>query len=307
MDSAPHIQVLLSTFNGEKYLHAQLNSLLSQTYRNFSISIRDDGSSDATVSILREFAKANLNAKLEEGENVGVVKSFYRLLESAEGDLFCFCDQDDVWLPEKLSRAVAALSESPDSSRTLYCSRLIFTDSDGHVVFTSKAPKHIGLRNAVVENIATGCTVVIGKQLRALALKARPEDVHMHDWWFYLLASTFGFVVFDATPTVYYRRHDATVTSLGRSRRTLFTRLSGFGHFMRGKRRLYGLRQAAKFYQTYSDIIGPKERMVFRYVAQLPESRSVIARIRNAARCPLLFNDFWDGLAIRLIVLRGHF
>jgi len=307
MAGNPHVQILLSTFNGEKYLEEQLASLQSQSYRNFSIAIRDDGSSDSTLSILRDFVNSNGNVKLEEGENIGVVKSFYRLLEIAEGDLFSFCDQDDVWLPDKLSRAVGALPQRRASGSSLYCSGLLFTDSDGRELFRSRRPKHIGLRNALVENIATGCTAVIGKKLRALALKADPDDMHMHDWWFYLVASTFGDVLFDYEATVRYRRHDATVTSLGNTRRTLWTRMVGFCSFMRGNRRLHGLRQAAKFYETYGELMDQKDRTLFEYVVDALGSGGVASRVKSAACCPFLFNDRWDGFAIRLIILRGLF
>lgn len=303
----PHVTILLSTFNGATYLAEQLESLTSQNYPNYSIVIRDDGSSDSTRDILRDFAKNNRNVVLHEGKNIGVVRSFFWLLENSDADLYSFCDQDDVWRPDKLARAVDLLVKQEDPSACMYCSRLTFTDSVGQELFQSKVPRLIGLRNAIVENIATGCTMVIGSQIKDLALHADPARLHMHDWWIYLVASTFGTVVFDPEATVYYRRHDATVTSLGRSKRTMRTRLRGLGQFLLGERRLPGLHQALVFFETYGCLLNSAEKDIFDYVARALSRKALGERIKSALFCPIQFNDPLDGLAIRLIIFNGRF
>ena len=101
------VTILMSTYNGEKYLEEQIDSLLNQTYKNISILIRDDGSKDNTVHIIKEKKKSNDNITLIEGKNVGFIKSFLELINLAEkSDYYAYCDQDDVWMEEKIQRAV---------------------------------------------------------------------------------------------------------------------------------------------------------------------------------------------------------
>ena len=105
------VQILMSTYNGEKYVNEQIDSLLQQDHTNLEILIRDDGSKDSTVSILEEYHKENPNIKLIIDKNKGVISSFFELAMKAseEADYFAFCDQDDYWKPQKISRAVNLL------------------------------------------------------------------------------------------------------------------------------------------------------------------------------------------------------
>lgn len=110
------IQVLMSTYNGEKYLKVQLDSLLKQTWQNVQILIRDDGSTDRTVEILEKYAKEHENISFYAGSNLGVIQSFFHLLRhsSQEAEYYAFADQDDYWMPEKLERAVTMLREQTE-------------------------------------------------------------------------------------------------------------------------------------------------------------------------------------------------
>ncbi len=96
------VQVLMSTYNGERFLEEQIESLLSQSWKNLEILIRDDGSTDGTMEILERYCMRYSNIQVFAGENVGVAKSFFELLEESDGDFVAFCDQDDVWLEHKV-------------------------------------------------------------------------------------------------------------------------------------------------------------------------------------------------------------
>ena len=125
--TTPKVNILLSTFNGEPFLGEQLDSLQSQDYPNFEIYVRDDGSTDDTVSLLQEYQVKYPNIKLVTGKNVGYIRNFYELVHSCGGDkneLYAFCDQDDVWEPQKISRSVAMIQASLDPSMTVYFSRM---------------------------------------------------------------------------------------------------------------------------------------------------------------------------------------
>ena len=104
------IAILLSTYNGEKYIKEQIESLLDQTIKNWFLVIRDDGSHDKTVEILKEYSTSYPNKIFIDGsvrENLGAGKSFMHLLKITHADYYMFCDQDDVWMPDKIERTLA--------------------------------------------------------------------------------------------------------------------------------------------------------------------------------------------------------
>ena len=301
------IQVLLSTYNGEKYLAQQLDSLLGQDYPDFNIVIRDDGSSDSTCDILTHYQSKHSNITVVFADNIGVTRSYFELLKCASGDFYALCDQDDVWLPGKLSRGVSMISICSNPSSSLYCSALQFVDSNLKYIGITKPPRYRCLENAVMENIATGCTVIFGDSLRQCFLAADPSEMHMHDWWLYLLASAFGEVVFDPEYLVLYRRHEETVTGLQlKSSRTLIARLKGFSGFMFHKRQLNGLKQAVLFGQVYSSQLNPEQRHLFNQLHRLYEF-NFWDRLNFATRSTILFNDVLDNFSVRLLVLLGKF
>lgn len=302
------IQILLSTFNGEKFLARQLDSLLNQDYPDFEIRVRDDGSSDKTCDILSEYQAKHSNISVVFAENIGVTRSYFELIKQANADFYALCDQDDIWLPEKLSRGLAVIRQCNNASFSLYCSALQFVDADLSRIGATVSPRYQCLENAVMENIATGCTVIFGQSLRTLFLQATPEKMHMHDWWLYLLACSFGNIVFDPQSLVLYRRHEDTVTGLQlKSSRTIVARLKGFWGFIFLKRQLYGLNQAINFGKTYADQLNPEQQMLFGQLSRLQDKRNLIDRFKFAMHSVVLFNDRLDNFAVRLLVLLGKY
>ncbi|BBF44270.1 alpha-L-Rha alpha-1,3-L-rhamnosyltransferase [Lachnospiraceae bacterium KM106-2] len=204
------LQVLMSAYNGEKYIRVQLDSILNQTYQNIEILIRDDGSTDSTVSILKEYQEKYENVSFYSGENVGVIGSFFDLINHAdkEATYYAFSDQDDYWLEQKLEAAVEQLQKEKEIP-FLYCSNTTLVDDQLEVIpmeiKQSKVVPEFG--NALVENKATGCTCVINHELLKLLQHVEPEYTVMHDWWIYLAASCFGKVYFDPVSYIYYRQH----------------------------------------------------------------------------------------------------
>ena len=204
------VQVLMSTYNGERFLREQLQSLLNQTYPNLEILIRDDGSRDATASILQEYANKYSNVHVYLEENVGAVHSFFWLLSRCDADYAAFCDQDDVWLPEKVERAVEKLQRVKGPG--LYCSNKILVDSNLRVISDNKGQKlRPGFGNAVVESICTGCTALLNRELVLDIQKHIPRNAIIHDWWCYLAASYTGRVIFDERAFIWYRQHEHNV------------------------------------------------------------------------------------------------
>jgi glycosyltransferase involved in cell wall biosynthesis len=152
------VQVLLSTYNGERYLAELIESLLQQDYPNTEILVRDDGSTDGTVLILSQYA-AQGRLRLVKGRNVGVPSSYFELLAlSSEEAAFCaFCDQDDVWNRDKLSRAVAQLKGARQDHPVLYCTAVdVVNEELGNIGRSAPLKRPLGFRNALVQNVATG-------------------------------------------------------------------------------------------------------------------------------------------------------
>lgn len=208
--------ILLSVHNGATFLDALLQSLAQQTHASWRLVWRDDGSTDDGARIIQRFADS-LPAErclqiTRSMDHLGVAESFGQLLDCVPDDhLAAFCDQDDVWFPDKLERAVHALSPFHTTDKpALYCSRQILTDSTLAPLGLSPAlpPKPI-FSMALTQNIATGCTIMLSSAATRLVRTAMPPPAGtLHDWWSYLLVSgTGGDIVTDNQPTLYYRQH----------------------------------------------------------------------------------------------------
>lgn len=244
------IQVLLSAYNGERFIREQLDSLLNQTVKDVRILIRDDGSSDSTREILQEYCDRYSNICCYFGENKGVRDSFFDLFAHVEeqADFIAACDQDDVWFPDKLETAVKMLKQI--SGPALYCGRTLLTDEQLHPLedkIRNSQPRP-SYGNALIENICTGCTMVINRELYLLTKDKWPQKSLIHDWWFYQAASCFGTVIYDNEPHIYYRQHGGNVIGLDAGRFALVRRqLKSFLRF-RGT----FTAQAEEFLETFS-------------------------------------------------------
>jgi glycosyltransferase involved in cell wall biosynthesis len=210
--------ILLSVYNGATYLEALLQSLARQTHADWILLWRDDGSRDKGRAILHRFAGLLAPGRCREitqgKKRLGVAKSFGLLLEHVPaGHAVAFCDQDDVWFPDKLERGLAALSaRCTGHVPALYCSRQTLTDADLQPIGVSPMlPHDLTFPMALTQNIATGCTVVLSPAAVTLVRAAMPPPPDtLHDWWSYLLVSAAGgVVVADNEPSLYYRQHQS--------------------------------------------------------------------------------------------------
>jgi glycosyltransferase involved in cell wall biosynthesis len=204
--------ILLSTYNGSRFLPELLDSLAAQDYPGVRVHIRDDGSSDATPQIARDYAGRNRSWGLELGNRLGVFRSFMALLAGADATCayFAFCDQDDVWLGDRISRAVSTIGSAAEP--VLYFSRSSYVGRDLRFIKYSPVPRHIGFESAIVGNVAAGCTMVMNQAARRLLLRKVPAGLFLHDWWCYLVVCALGRIVFDPEPRILQRRHAANAT-----------------------------------------------------------------------------------------------
>ena len=210
------VQILMSTYNGETFLREQIESLLKQTYLKIEILIRDDGSEDRTVDILKEYAASNKNIHIYLENNIGVTKSFFELLKRAEADYIAFCDQDDVWQENKVEEAVKKLKDKEEP--WLYFSNRTLVDESLNVLPGQRKRKcHIGFGNALVESICTGCTIVMNRKLTDIIKMNIPDNAIIHDWWCYLVAAYKGNITYDENSYIWYRQHEKNVVGANTS------------------------------------------------------------------------------------------
>jgi glycosyltransferase involved in cell wall biosynthesis len=210
---APLVAILLCTYNGARFLAEQLNSLEAQTHHNWVVIASDDGSTDQTLEILREYQAKWPAGKLSirSGPQKGFCLNFLSLACNSEikADYYAFCDQDDVWLPEKLNVALESLRNFHDVNGCMYCSRTILINESGNQI--GQSPKFVHpktFRNALVQCIAGGNTMVFNRAAKRLLESSWPIEVPSHDWWAYqLITGSGGSVYFDQTPRVKYRQH----------------------------------------------------------------------------------------------------
>jgi glycosyltransferase involved in cell wall biosynthesis len=207
------VGVLMCTYRGEKYLQRQLETVWNQSYTNWALYVSDDGSDDGTLAILERFAaRAGERMRVYAGPRTGFASNFFSLLARPEVDanFYAFTDQDDEWDEHKLARAVHKLTHFPPDAPVLYASRSELVDERGqHLGFSRRYQKPSGFSNALVQNMASGNTMVLNHAAIALMRDAGTNvDVSAHDWWAYLLVTGCGgLMLFDERPTIRYRQH----------------------------------------------------------------------------------------------------
>jgi glycosyltransferase involved in cell wall biosynthesis len=263
------VVVLMSTWQGERFIEEQLLSILGQLPPDGRVIVRDDGSTDGVVQRIRDIGDSRVSVTC--GENLGFARSFFSLLAAAplDADVFMLSDQDDVWLPGKIARAVDGLARL-NGRPGLYFSRLQLVDEELRPMGLSSCwPRQPSFRNALVENIAIGNTCAMN---RAGLLLARETGdlrlVHFHDWWLYLVISALGEVVADPEPTILYRQHSTNAVGAGQGWR----------------RYLQGLRLARKQHWIRA-MFGQIENFRRLHAARLsPEDQNLLERYFNPQR-----------------------
>jgi glycosyltransferase involved in cell wall biosynthesis len=225
-----HVAILLATHNGARFIEEQLASIAAQSHRNWSLWVGDDGSTDATVDRIMAFRRAHPGRiiHLRRGPERGSTANFLSLIcdTSIRADYAAFCDQDDVWLPGKLSRALDMIGSCDGPA--LYSARTILTDAQLRV--TGLSPdfrKPPCFRNALVQNMAGGNTMVMNAAARNLILRAGQHIAPVcHDWWAYqIVTGAGGRFIFDRRPALLYRQHGGNLIGANSGIRARLSRL----------------------------------------------------------------------------------
>lgn len=216
----PSVDILLSTYNGEKYLNDLLLSLTKQTYTNWRLLIRDDGSSDATLFLIESFEKLHsgkVRLIRDDLGNLGPSQSFNKLLMYSNAPFISFCDQDDFWEPDKLKIQITRMLETEErfgrNMPVLVHGDLTVCDDNLKVVYNSfwefqhiYPEKMKDIKCLLIQNFVTGCTMMINRKLANVAGPI-PENALMFDWWFALVSQLKGTIISIKSPIVKYRQH----------------------------------------------------------------------------------------------------
>jgi glycosyltransferase involved in cell wall biosynthesis len=219
------IDILLATYNGEAFLRQQLDSIINQDFSDWRLLIRDDVSSDNTANILSEYAQKHpdrIKVIDNNGLNLGARQNFAELLRIAESDLMMICDQDDIWLPDKISITLNKMKELQGNFGNIVPLlvhtnfKIINADLDvlaesGWKYLNIDPGKAGSLNRLLVNNTQTGCTIMLNRPLRDIALPI-PQEAVMHDWWLALVAAVFGRSGLIGRPTMLYRQHGENVS-----------------------------------------------------------------------------------------------
>lgn len=227
MEDMDKIVILLATYNGEKYLKEQLESLLNQSYNDFTVIIRDDGSTDSTFAIIEKYRDRYPDRFLVINDAVqhrGARDSFMYLLECVDADYYFFCDQDDVWLPNKVEISLHKMKKM----EAAYPGLPVMVHTDLRIVDENLSPLYDSLwrwagfdvdlnkkfNYSVMGNVFTGCTMIINSAARQKSLPIHPKSA-MHDEWIGLIVAKYGKVDNIKEQTILYRQHGKNVCSIG--------------------------------------------------------------------------------------------
>lgn len=289
--------ILMSTYNGDKYLREQLDSLIALDDRP-DILIRDDGSSDGTIDIVKLYQSRFDNIKLLEGDNIGVVASFFELMKSVdfnEYNYFAFCDQDDFWEHNKVSQAISCIQDT--NAPVLYCSRLKVVGEFLNFKFLSSFPqKGLSFSNALVENIITGCTCVLNRLAFQKIVERIPDSqkIVMHDWWFYLVLINEGTIFFDDRSFIKYRQHGKNVEGMKKS---LFKIIH---KFMRAKNNKYPplLTQLNEYHRLYGDRLKKENDDILSQLQLTLYKRSYLSFSKLLITRKIYRQSFMDNLSL---------
>lgn len=207
----PKVVVVMSTFNGEKYLARQLDTIFSQTEKDLLLYVRDDGSHDSTLLILSEYSKKN-RIIVERGENVGAKYSFMIALKNAPAaDYYVFSDQDDVWEERKIEYGLAKIAQYDVKKPILYHSRLNLVDENENFISQSRKYCNRSFLRGETSNV-TGCTMIINNILKKMLDYHLPVYFPMHDAWIHeVCRAVDGCVISDDNAYIGYRQHSENV------------------------------------------------------------------------------------------------
>lgn len=210
-ETTPKISVCIATYNGEKYIHEQLDSIISQLSINDEIIISDDSSTDNTLKIIQQINDTRITL-LKENTFQNPTFNFENALKKATGDIIILSDQDDIWLPEKVQTTLSLLKNND----LVLCNNRVVDENGNKLHDSFFAVNHStsGIIHNIFKNSYIGCCMAFNRKILLRSLPF-PKDIPMHDWWIGMIAESCGKVHFHEEPLVLYRRHSNNASESG--------------------------------------------------------------------------------------------
>lgn len=282
------VTILLATYNGEKHINEMVESILAQDFEDWKLILSDDGSTDGTADILESFAEKfpEKIVHYRSGKRFGNAQGhFLHLLETfGDAPYVMFCDQDDVWHKDKISKTLKKMKETEkDGVPTMVHTDLAVVDKNLSVLdssfmrFSKLDGNRVAFNQLLVQNMVTGCTVMLNGALAKFAAKKCPaEKVLMHDWWLALIASAFGKIAFLDEPTIDYRQHGDNSVGAKNVRSASFL-LERLKNHQSKKSVQNSILQAKAFLECFEDSLSDELLQVLKDFASL-ENKNFLAR-----------------------------
>ena len=289
----PNVLVLISTYNGEKYLEPLLESVLNQKNVNVNILVRDDGSCDNTVQTLKKYQETG---KIEYyiGNNMGYAYSFWHLLTNCKQyDYYAFCDQDDIWLEDKLIRAVTQIEKDTQKEEAiLYTSNVICVNDNMEILNNHAFPcnRVLSVWESLQKSVLPGCTFVFNSYAQEI-LKRYKGYMESHDWAAYAIITTFGKVIYDNESYIYYRIHENNTIGVTNKVEELKKKVKRFFKKSKNARSLF----AKDFYECYNEQIDIKYKNSIKNLGYYRQN--FLCKIK------LLFDRKFKGIIFKLYVI----
>lgn len=304
-----HICIIMAVYNGAAYLAEQIDSILQNTYQNFTLHIFDDNSRDDSWDIIEQYMQSYPHKIIghHHTENHGVIRNFLEGCQMVSADYYMFCDQDDIWMKDKISHTVAHM----ESLEQTMPGQPIVVFGDACVVdqnleqlapsFQRQSGYHtdaLDLAHLLMENKLIGCTILFNHALQQ-KITTCPPQIRMHDWWIALIGASFGCVSFLDEPLLLYRQHGNNV--VGNISQTSYIR-DRISNLRKQRQVLYRTcEQASAFLQIYGDQLEPAKKELVNQFATIPQTNWFTKRYR-ILHYHFLKSGFIRNLGVLLII-----
>lgn len=298
--------VMMSTYNGEKYLRQQLDSLVNQKLIPNKILIRDDGSSDKTLDIINEYEGRYSFIEHYQGQNKGPARSFFELINKSEdADYYALCDQDDVWFDDKLSSAIKQLEKEDKTIPLLYCCRYTLTDENLKPIDNniSSLYTYTDFAHSLLYQTSPGCTFVFNHEARKQIIKYDIEKNYciIHDSIIHKIVTMFGKMILDNNSHLYYRQHGDNAIGLSGNKVKTFT--NRIEHFTSGKSKNTRSNMAKSLLKVFGEECSKQNKELMEIVANYKENKAYKKELLSN---PLFKVDSINYLFYKLLVLVNY-
>ena len=305
------VEILLAAHNSSRFLDDAIRSIISQNYTDWRLLIRDDGSTDNTLNIIDRYVEMYPGkiVSIDSDRPATACENFSKLLEISIAPYIMFADHDDVWLPFKISRSMELMQNAENESGA-NTPLLLFTDkkvvdadlreiSPSYFKYQNLNPKYIALNRLLVQNVGSGCTILLNRALCTVC-GTIPSEAFMHDHWLMLIAAAMGKIIYLNEPTIMYRQHGNN--SIGASGHGISHFYSNYlNGFDAARSRLSEyVRQAKAFGEVYSSRLKPEDYELINEFASLNE-QSWFARRKTLIKNGILKTGLIRNMAMMAI------